>query len=74
MNVISKLIGIIGLIILVVFLIFPVLGALSSWLALILGIVGLILGAFSSKDTGRTINIVVIIIALVRIFLGGGVL
>ncbi len=72
MNILAKIFGIVGLIILIVFLIFPVVGAIGSWIALLLGIFGLILGAFSRKSSGRTLNIVVIVIALVRLLLGGG--
>ncbi len=73
MNILSKIVGIVGLILLIVLLIFPVLGAVGSWIALPIGIFGLILGAFSRKSSGRTLNIVLIIIALVRLWLGGGV-
>lgn len=73
MNIISTVFGIVGLILLLLVII-PILGAIGSWIALILAIIGLILGVFSSKKTGRNLNAIVILIALLRLWIGGGII
>jgi hypothetical protein len=37
-------------------------------------VIGLVLGLFSDKTTGRNINLVVLAIAMFRLFMGGGIL
>ncbi len=73
MNSIATMFGIAGLLLLLL-VIFPVLGAVSGWLALSIGIIGLIFSTFSRKKSGRTLNIIVIAIALVRLLIGKGLL
>ena len=72
MNVISVLIGIVALIIALVGFI-PLLGWLN-WLAIPIAVVGLIVGMFDSRTTGRNFNAVVIVFSVIRLFLGGGLL
>lgn len=45
----------------------------GNWLALPVIVVGIVLGALSSKDGGRNFCLVVLLIAGVRLSLGGGV-
>ena len=72
MNAISALIGIVGLIAaLVAFL--PLLGWLN-WLVIPVVAIGLVIGLFSDKTTGRNINLAVLAIAMFRLFIGGGIL
>jgi hypothetical protein len=71
MNLISILIGIVALIAALVALI-PLLGWLS-WLVLPVVAIGLVLGLLSDKTTGRNINLVVLAIAMFRLFIGGGI-
>lgn len=70
MNIISIVIGLISLILAFVAFI-PLLGWLN-WLVIPGAIVGLVVGLMSRKTNGRNINIVVLIVAAVRLFLGGG--
>ncbi len=70
MNVVSIVLGVLGIIFLIVMII-PIIGAVGSWIALILGFLGLIFGAISRKTSGRTLNIVVIIVAVLRLVFGG---
>jgi hypothetical protein len=49
----------------------PLFGWLN-WLVLPVAAVGLILGMMSGGNAGRNLNIVVLIIAVVRLSLGGG--
>lgn len=72
MNVISTLIGIAALIAALVAFI-PLLGWLN-WLVIPVVAVGLVLGLLSDKTTGRNINIAVLVIAVFRLFIGGGII
>ncbi len=51
----------------------PPFGAIN-WLALPVIVVGIVLGALSSKDGGRNFCLVIGLIAVVRLSLGGGVI
>ena len=72
LNIISILVGLVSLIF-VIPGVFPFLGW-ANWLALPLAVVGLIIGMLSSKNTGRNLNLVILIIAIVRLSMGGGIL
>lgn len=70
-NVISILIGLVaGL--MAVFAFLPFLGW-ANWVILPIAIVGLVIGALSSKTSGRNLNLVVIGIGVLRLMLGGGI-
>lgn len=71
MNVVSTIIGLIALILALVGFI-PLLGWLN-WLVIPGAIVGLVVGLMSDKDTGRNINLVVLALAAIRLFIGGGI-
>lgn len=72
MNAISTLVGLILLIAALVGFI-PLLGWLN-WLVIPLATVGLVFGLFSQSTTGRNINLLVLLIAMFRLFVGGGLL
>lgn len=72
MNVISVLVGIVALIVALVGF-FPLLGWLN-WLAIPIAVVGLVIGQFDNRRSGRNLNGIVIAFAAVRLFLGGGIL
>ncbi len=72
MNLISILIGVLALIGALVGFI-PLLGWLN-WGVIPLAVVGLVLGIVAQGNTGRNINLVVLILAVVRLALGGGIL
>ena len=72
LNLVSLLIGVVALVFaLIAFL--PLLGW-ANWFALPLIVVGIVLGALSSKDGGRNFCLVVLLIAAVRLALGGGLI
>jgi hypothetical protein len=71
LNVLAYLIGLISLVIVIPAQI-PLLGW-ANWLALPLIVIGIVVGALSSKDGGRNFCLVVLLIAAVRLTLGGGV-
>ena len=71
-NILSILVGLVALVFAIPGLI-PLLGWLN-WLAVIIAVIGLAIGALSSSNGGRNLNIVVLIVAGIRLFLGGGFL
>ena len=72
LNILSLLVGVVALF-LGVFAFFPFLGW-AYWLIIPIALVGLALGQLSSSRTGRNLNLVVIVIGIVRLFLGGGII
>ena len=71
MNTLSILFGILALLgALVAFV--PLLGILN-WFILPLAFVGLVAGLLAKENSGRNVNIVVIVICIVRLSLGGGI-
>lgn len=71
LNIFSILVGLLVLVLTLIGFI-PLLGWLN-WLTIPLGIVGVALGALSSSNTGRNLNLVLIIICALRLSLGGGI-
>jgi len=72
LNVLAYLVGLLSLVIVIPAQI-PLLGW-ANWLALPLIVIGIITGALSSKDGGRNFCLIVLLIAGVRLTLGGGIL
>ena len=72
MNLISIVIGILALIGALVGFI-PLLGWLN-WGVIPLAVVGLICGLLAKENSGRNINLVVLVLAVIRLMLGGGIL
>ena len=70
-NLISVILGVVSLVVALVGLV-PGLGWLN-WAALGISVVGLVLGILSSRRSGRDINLVVFILAIFRLFMGGGI-
>lgn len=71
LNLLSFIFGLVSLIVVIPATI-PFLGW-ANWLALPLIVVGIILGALSSSDSGRNFCLVVLLVASVRLMLGGGI-
>lgn len=71
-QVLSVLIGLFAALWMVVGIV-PLLGALQ-WPVLVLCVVGVIFGTFPQRKIGLTINVVVGLVAALRLFLGGGLL
>lgn len=72
LNVLAYLVGLVSLVIVIPAQI-PLLGW-ANWLALPLIVIGVIIGALSSKDGGRNFCLIVLLIAAVRLSLGGGLI
>ncbi|MBY0342425.1 MAG: hypothetical protein K2Q29_01085 [Sphingomonadales bacterium] len=72
LNALAYIVGLVSLVIVIPAQI-PLLGW-ANWVALPLIVTGIVLGALSSKDGGRNFCLVVLLIAAVRLSLGGGVL
>jgi hypothetical protein len=71
LNLISLLIGLVAIVPLF-FALIPFLGW-ANWLLLPLPVAGLIIGSLSSGNTGRNLNLVVLAVAIVRLWLGAGI-
>lgn len=72
LNILAYLIGIVSLIIVIPAQL-PLLGA-ANWIALPVIVIGIVLGALSSKHGGRNFCLVIGLIAVVRLMLGGGLI
>ena len=72
LNLLSILFGLVSLVIVIPATI-PLLGW-ANWLALPLIVIGVVLGQLSSSDGGRNFCLIVLLIAAVRLTLGGGIL
>ncbi|MEG9267731.1 hypothetical protein [Qipengyuania sp. Mu-71] len=70
LNILSILFGIVSLVIVIPATI-PLLGW-ANWFALPLIVVGILVGQMSSSNGGRNFCIVVLLIAAIRLSLGGG--
>ena len=51
--------------------ILPVIGAIFAWIALTIGVIGLIFGLLSKRTGGRNIAILACTLAVLRLILGG---
>ena len=71
MNIISILIGLVALLMAIPSTI-PLLGW-GNWFVLPVAIVGVIVGALSSKNSGRNFCLIVLILASLRLMVGGGI-
>ena len=71
-NLVSLIIGFVALICVAVALI-PLLGWLN-WLIIPLAIVGAGIGLVSRGSAGRNLNLFVIVVAVIRLALGGGII
>jgi len=71
-NLVSLIIGFVALVCALVAFI-PLLGW-ANWLIIPLAIIGAAIGMISRGTAGRNINLFVILIAVVRLALGGGIL
>jgi hypothetical protein len=72
LNLVSVLIGLVALVVGIIGL-FPLIG-LVNWLALPIAALGAGIGTLSDSNAGRNLNIFVLILASVRLWLGGGIL
>ncbi len=71
LNIVSLIIGLVALVFAVVAFI-PFLGIIN-WLIVGLAIIGAGIGAMSQGNAGRNLNLVVILICVLRLWLGGGI-
>ena len=71
-NVVSLIIGVVALLCaMIAFL--PLLGWLN-WLIIPLALIGAGVGVISKSNSGRNLNLFVIVVGIVRLMLGGGIL
>jgi len=72
MDTTSTVIGLIAGILAIIGFI-PIMGYLN-WAALFLTILGITLGLYATKTTGISTNFVVLVVAVLRLFMGGGII
>jgi hypothetical protein len=72
LNLLSILFGIVSLVVVIPATI-PLLGW-ANWFALPLIVIGVVLGQLSSSNGGRNFCLVVLLIAAIRLSLGGGII
>lgn len=72
LNILSFIFGIVSLIVVIPATI-PLLGW-ANWFALPLIVIGVVLGQMSRSNAGRNFNLIVLLIAVIRLSLGGGII
>jgi uncharacterized membrane protein SirB2 len=72
LNIVSILIGLVGLLLAIPAFI-PFLGW-ANWFVVPVAIVGMGIGVLSRRTSGRNLNLLVFVIAIVRLSLGGGLI
>ena len=70
-NIVSLIIGVVAFIFALIAFI-PLLGW-ANWLIIPLAIIGAGVGMISSSNTGRNLNLFVILVGVFRLMLGGGI-
>lgn len=71
MNALAIVFGVIAILVVLVTGILPVIGAIFAWIALAIGVIGLIFGLLSRRTNGRNIAILACVLAALRLVLGG---
>jgi hypothetical protein len=72
MNILSILIGLVALIFALPGIV-PLLGILN-YIAIPIAVVGAVAGVLSRRTSGRNLNLLILLVAVVRLSLGGGLL
>ena len=72
LNLVSLIIGVVALLCAVVAFI-PFLGW-ANWLIIPLAVLGAGIGQVSTSNSGRNLNLFVIVVGIVRLMLGGGII
>ena len=72
LNLVSMIIGAVALVFVLIAFV-PLLGW-ANWLVVPLAIIGAAIGAMSRGRTGLNLNVLVIIVGVLRLFLGGGII
>ena len=72
LNIVSLIIGLVAMVLAVVAFV-PLLG-IFNWLIVGLAIIVAGIGAMSRSKVGRNLNLVVILVCVLRLWLGGGIL
>lgn len=72
LNFVSLIIGVVGLICVAIAFI-PFFGLLN-WLIIPLAVIGAGVGQVSASNSGRNLNLFVIVVGIIRLMLGGGIL
>ena len=72
LNIVSLLIGCVALVLVAIAFI-PLLG-IANWIIIPIAVIGAGFGQMSGSNSGRNLNLFVIVVGIVRLMLGGGIL
>jgi hypothetical protein len=72
LNIASLVIGVVALL-LAIIAFFPLLGW-AYWAIIPVALVGLALGLISDRKSGQNLNLIVIVVGIIRLWLGGGII
>jgi hypothetical protein len=72
LNLVSLLIGLVALVLVAIAFV-PLLG-IANWIIIPIAVIGAGIGQMSSSNTGRNLNLFVIVVGIVRLMIGGGIL
>lgn len=72
LNIVSLIIGVVALL-LVIPAFLPLLG-IANWFIIPIALLGAGIGIASRKTSGRNLNLFVLVVAIVRLMLGGGLI
>ena len=72
LNIISVLIGLVALV-LVAIAFLPFLG-IANWIIIPIALVGAAIGGMSNSSVGRNLNLFVLVVGVIRLWLGGGII
>ena len=70
-NLVSIIIGVVALLLAIVAFL-PFLG-IANWIIIPIALIGAFFGFLSSSKAGRNLNLFVVVIGIIRLFLGGGI-
>jgi hypothetical protein len=71
LNLVSIVIGLVALLLAIPAFV-PLFGW-ANWIVIPIALVGAGLGALSRRTSGRNLNLIVIVVAVIRLMLGGGI-
>ena len=73
MNVVAIIFGILAIIVIVVPAILPVVGAVFAWIGGGVAVIGVVFGLLSDRTNGRNVSIFALVLAVLRLAIGGGI-
>ncbi len=73
MNVVAIIFGILAIILIVLTAIIPIVGAVFAWIGGGIAVIGVVFGLLSDRTNGRNVSIFALVLAVLRLAIGGGI-